>query len=112
MFFPEGTRSRDTTLGQFHDGAFHLAITAGVSVLPVVIDGSSPCLPRNTWKFGPPADINVRVLSPAPTSGMTAADAPRLREQVRSMIQAQLDEWHAGRTAGMARRDSSDRSSV
>jgi len=112
MFFPEGTRSRDTTLGRFHDGAFHLAITAGVSVLPVVIDGSSPCLPRNTWKFGPPVDINVRVLPAAPTSGMTAADAPRLREQVRNMIQAQLDEWHAVRTGGVPLRDSSDRSSA
>jgi hypothetical protein len=43
---------------------------------------------------------------------MTAADAPRLREQVRNMIQAQLDAWHAVRTGGMPLRDSSDRSSA
>ena len=93
MFFPEGTRSPTTALGKFRDGAFHVAISSGVPVLPVALDGSSPCLPRNTWKFGPPVDIRVRVLPPVPTKGLTPADAPDLRERVRSMIQQQLDEW-------------------
>ncbi|MEM1118647.1 MAG: lysophospholipid acyltransferase family protein, partial [Bacteroidota bacterium] len=38
MFFAEGTRSRDGRLKRFHDGAFRLAIDAGVPVLPVAVD--------------------------------------------------------------------------
>ncbi len=38
FIFPEGTRSyaKEPTLGAFKKGAFHLAIRAGVPVVPVV----------------------------------------------------------------------------
>ena len=36
VVFPEGTRSRDGRLGEFKGGAMHLAIKAGVPVVPVV----------------------------------------------------------------------------
>src|SRR4029077_16674852 len=40
LFFPEGTRSADGALGQFREGAFRLAIDAGVDVLPLAILGA------------------------------------------------------------------------
>src|SRR5690606_23800217 len=45
MIFAEGSRSPDGEVGPFLDGAFRLAITAGVPVLPVVVDGTAHCLP-------------------------------------------------------------------
>ncbi|MDH3786558.1 MAG: 1-acyl-sn-glycerol-3-phosphate acyltransferase, partial [Acidobacteriota bacterium] len=40
LLFPEGTRSRSGELQPFKKGPFHLAMRAGVSVVPVVIHGT------------------------------------------------------------------------
>lgn len=37
---PEGTRSLDGVLGTFKRGGFHLAMDAGLRILPVAVDGS------------------------------------------------------------------------
>jgi 1-acyl-sn-glycerol-3-phosphate acyltransferase len=88
IMFPEGTRSLDGRVGRFNDGAFHLAVKAGVPILPVVVEGSHGCLPKKTWKFGP-VDIRLEVLPPVPVD----SDPIRLRDTVRSMIIAKLAEW-------------------
>jgi 1-acyl-sn-glycerol-3-phosphate acyltransferase len=93
MFFPEGTRSPDGRVWKFNEGAFHLAIKAGVPVLPVVIEGSRDCLPKRSWKFGPPLEILLRVLPPVETDGLTSADVAGLRDQVRGMIVDQIASW-------------------
>ena len=93
MFFAEGTRSPDGRVGSFNAGAFHLAIKAGVPVLPVAIDGTSGCLPKRSWKFGPPLHIRVRVLSPVGTAGLKTNQAGQLRDRVRMMIIRQVAAW-------------------
>lgn len=52
--YPEGTRSPDCSIGRFHQGAFYLAETLGVDVLPLIIYGSGKALPKrgrilNRW---------------------------------------------------------------
>ena len=93
MFFPEGTRSPDGRVGRFNEGAFHLAIKAGVPVLPVALDGTSDCLPKTSWKFGPPLRIRVRILPPVPTDGLSTQQAGELRDRVRAQIVRQVAEW-------------------
>jgi len=44
--FPEGTRSADGTLQPFKSGAFHLALQAGVPIVPIYIDGTFGMLPK------------------------------------------------------------------
>lgn len=95
MFFPEGTRSPDGRVGRFNDGAFHLAIKAGVPVLPVAVEGSYACLPKKSWKYGAPSDIHVRVLPPVETAGLTSSDVEALREKVRQMIIRQVAEFRS-----------------
>jgi 1-acyl-sn-glycerol-3-phosphate acyltransferase len=85
MMFPEGTRSPDGRLLPFKDGAFALAIEAGVPVLPLAIAGTRDCRPKGSVWFGE-ARARVRVLEPVSTAGMTAADLPRLKELVRDRI--------------------------
>lgn len=89
MVFPEGTRSPDGGLGRFKDGAFELAISGGVPIVPVVVDGTHACRPKGSWWFGE-ADAVARVLPPVSTAGLTLADVPALREQVRGLIAAEL----------------------
>jgi len=95
MFFPEGTRTRDGRVGKFSDGAFHLAIKAQVPVLPIAVEGSYQCLPKNTWIFGEPATVRLKVYPPVETSGMSSPDVEVLREKVRLTIIQQIAEWRA-----------------
>jgi 1-acyl-sn-glycerol-3-phosphate acyltransferase len=46
VIFPEGTRSPDGRLGTFKPGVMHLAVKAGVPVVPVAIDGTHHILPK------------------------------------------------------------------
>ena len=89
MVFPEGTRSPDGAMGPFKDGAFDLAICAGVPIVPVVVEGTHRCRPKGSWWFGE-ADAVARVLPALPTAGLTLADLPALRERVRELIAAEL----------------------
>ncbi|MBK7539944.1 MAG: 1-acyl-sn-glycerol-3-phosphate acyltransferase [Myxococcales bacterium] len=91
MIFPEGTRSPDGALQRFKDGAFQLAIDAGVPVLPLAIEGTRACRPKGSLWFGR-AHAVVRVLPPISTAGMTRAEVPRLREATRASIRDALVE--------------------
>jgi 1-acyl-sn-glycerol-3-phosphate acyltransferase len=90
MIFPEGTRSPDGRLQPFTDGAFHLAIKAQAPVLPIVLEGSHPCLQKGSWKFGEPQDIYLKILPPVDTSGMTSRETTALRERIHQQIVEQL----------------------
>jgi 1-acyl-sn-glycerol-3-phosphate acyltransferase len=46
MIFPEGQRSADGTVGRFKPGAFRLATTLDVPILPVTIAGGHESWPR------------------------------------------------------------------
>jgi 1-acyl-sn-glycerol-3-phosphate acyltransferase len=95
MIFPEGTRTLDGRVRQFSEGAFHLAIKAKVSLLPLVIEGSHDCIPKNSWKFGKPSEIFLKVLPSIDTSKLTIQDVPALRDTVRSAIMKQIAEWRS-----------------
>lgn len=95
MMFPEGTRTADGRVRPFNDGAFHLAVVAGVPILPLVIEGSRDCIPKNSWKFGKPADIFLKVMPPVETSSLTVDDVPKLRESIRDAIVGQIAEWRS-----------------
>jgi len=86
MIFPEGTRSTTGRMLPFKDGAFRLAIEAGVPVLPLVVAGSGTALPKRGWKMGR-SNAEVRVLEPVPTEGLTLDDVAGLRNRVRGMIE-------------------------
>jgi 1-acyl-sn-glycerol-3-phosphate acyltransferase len=85
MIFPEGTRSPSGRLLPFKDGAFRLAIEAGVPVLPVAVVGTRNALPKKGWMMGR-AVAHVRVLEPVETTGLSLDDVPALRDRVRSLI--------------------------
>jgi 1-acyl-sn-glycerol-3-phosphate acyltransferase len=96
MIFPEGTRSPTAELLPFKDGAFRLAVEAGVPILPLAVSGTRSALPKHDWRFGRSA-ATVRVLEPIETAGLTVEQVPELRERIRGMIVAARDELRAER---------------
>jgi 1-acyl-sn-glycerol-3-phosphate acyltransferase len=99
MIFPEGTRSPTVDMLPFKDGAFRLAIDAGVPILPMVVSGTGTALPKHGWRFGR-SHAEVRVLEPVETTGLTTADVPALRERVRTLIAQARDEMRIRDPAG------------
>jgi len=47
MIFPEGTRTRDGSLGRFHEGAAYIALASGMTIIPTAIIGSYRVFPRS-----------------------------------------------------------------
>ncbi|KAF8505858.1 hypothetical protein F5888DRAFT_1603710 [Russula emetica] len=87
--FPEGTRTSRPyhDLRPFKKGAFHLAIQAGLPVVPVVVENYWNLYHQGHSEFG---TFKVRVLPPVPTEGLTATDvgdlAVRIREQMLKVL--------------------------
>lgn len=68
---PEGTRSVTPKLAGFKKGAFHLAIQAGVPIVPIVIRNSSDVMPKGDMIYRR-ATVKVEVLPPIPTDEWSA----------------------------------------
>ncbi len=89
MIFPEGTRSTTGDLLPFKDGAFRLAIEAGVPILPLAVHGTETALPKHDWRFGR-STAELCVLEPIPTEGRTLDDLDALKAETRVAIVAAL----------------------
>jgi len=90
IMFPEGTRSRDGNLLPFKKGAFVTAIELGVPVVPVVCKGTAEIMPKGRYLSILPGEVELVVLEPIPTAGMSYEDRQGLRDVVRERIQAEL----------------------
>ena len=87
MIFAEGTRSKTAELLPFKDGAFKLAIEAGVPILPIAVAGTRHCMAKGSFAFQR-ARAKARVLPPISTNGLTNADVGTLRDRTRDTIDA------------------------
>ena len=84
--FPEGTRSRDGLLAPFKKGGFHLAMSAGVPVVPIAITGAGHVMPPGHLLVRP-GPVLIDVGEPIPTAGMKPEDRDALVARVRDDIQ-------------------------
>jgi 1-acyl-sn-glycerol-3-phosphate acyltransferase len=89
--FPEGTRSRDGTLGAFKKGVFHMALQAGVPVVPTTIVGSADVQPPGSYGIYS-GIITVIFHDPIETAPMTMEDRNLLIEATRKAIVSGLAE--------------------
>lgn len=89
VIFPEGTRSKGSTLGEFKPGSLKLGLKAGVPIVPMTIQGSYKIMENNGFLIKP-AHVKITVFKPIPTQGLTKEEAADLPEKVRSIIAAGL----------------------
>ena len=93
FMFPEGTRSYSSTptLLPFKRGAFHLAVQAQIPIIPVIVSNTSNLYSMKLFNFNR-GEINIKVLDPIPTLGLTKDDVPGLTEKVYSMMNMAVKE--------------------
>ena len=87
--FPEGTRSRDGSLGEFKKGVFIMAIQAGAPIVPITIVNSAAVQPPGSYGIRP-GRIRVVIHEPIETRGMTFEDRNVLIQQTRAVIASAL----------------------
>ena len=97
LVFPEGTRSKDGTMGHFKPGGAALATATGVPILPVAIIGAHQAHPRGSkWpKSGKP----VAVIFGAPMRALDNENPTEFMARVRAVI-ADMLEQHSTRILG------------
>jgi 1-acyl-sn-glycerol-3-phosphate acyltransferase len=90
MIFPEGGRSPDGNLLAFKEGAAHLALKLGATILPVVVHGGV-----RVWgpkmRFPMPRKVRVEYL-PAISPEQFEDSISGLTQQVRSAIESRLKQ--------------------
>ena len=91
IIFPEGTRSYDYQLGSFKKGAFHLAMQAGVPLVPIVIKNAHDAMPRGSNIFRPTA-IEISILPPVETKDWNASEMTNQVKEVRNLFLEELDQ--------------------
>ena len=92
LIAPEGTRSPDGALGPFKKGAFRIAMSAGIPIVPVVIRNASVLGPRNA-NIMRPGKVDVVVRPPVDVSEWTTEDLDERIAGVRQIFVDTLADW-------------------
>jgi 1-acyl-sn-glycerol-3-phosphate acyltransferase len=90
IIFPEGTRSPDGALREFRSGGFHLAIEAGVPIVPVTVSGSRAIAAPGSLRIAS-GRVRVRYGAPIPTEGLRVEDRTLLKRRVAEAIERGFD---------------------
>jgi putative phosphoserine phosphatase/1-acylglycerol-3-phosphate O-acyltransferase len=102
---PEGTRTPTPRLRPFKKGAFHIAMQAGVPLVPIVLRNAGQLMWRGEAVIHA-GTLQVTVLEPIQTKGWRVADLDRRVADVRRRFEETLQHWPTDREpAGRGRRD-------
>ena len=86
LFFPEGTRSKTGAIGEFKTGAFRLAKSLNIAIVPITVDGCSDMLPKGSiWPRVTKVTITVH-----PKINSTNLTASELMLQAKEAISSKL----------------------
>jgi len=89
FMFPEGTRTNKPTpdLLSFKKGAFHLAVQAGVPIIPIVCQNYWHLYHKGVFESG---TLQIKVLPPIETTNLKDEDVRDLTNSVREQMLATL----------------------
>ncbi|MGH3971376.1 MAG: lysophospholipid acyltransferase family protein, partial [Mycobacterium sp.] len=89
---PEGTRLDTTSVGPFKKGAFRIAMTVGVPIVPIVIRNAEIVAARNSTTMNP-GTVDVAVFPPISVSDWSLDDLPDRIAEVRQLYVDTLADW-------------------
>ena len=85
MTFPAGTRSMDDQVHPFKKGVFHLALKAGVPIVPVTIVGSGEIMPKKSLRVHP-GHVTLVIDRPIDVTAYTEETLDDLLNRVHDVI--------------------------
>ncbi len=87
FMFVEGTRNKtEQPLIAFKDGAFNIAVQTQTPILPMLFFNTDNLMP-NKKPLMKPGIIDIYHFDPIEVAGLTDADIPKLKEQVRIFME-------------------------
>lgn len=86
VIFPEGGRTPDGDIKPFLGGAFFLAISAHVDVVPIALAGTFELLPMDTYHIKS-RPVEMRVGEPISTATYTRSDMEKLSAKVQTAME-------------------------
>ena len=96
--FPEGTRSADGSLGQFHGSIFRVALQTGYPVIPLCITGNDKIPARGTLLLRP-GTIKIHKLSAIKYDEYKGFTPYKLKNMVRQLIADEIEVMEGKRNA-------------
>ncbi len=97
--FPEGTRSKGKGLLPFKSGAFHTAIEAGVSMVPVLASCQGH-IRLNRWDNGV---VIIEMMEPIETKGLAKNQVKELSLRIHTLMSARLIQLNREASALMTK---------
>lgn len=91
LAFPEAGRTRDGHVHEFKKGIFNIAQKSGTPIVPVSVVGSFQFFRTGNWMLYP-GKITVYLHDTIETAGLGRADLDELRERVREIVAAPVEE--------------------
>lgn len=92
LMAPEGTRALGPELGPFKKGAFRLAMSTGIPIIPIVIRNADSVGGRDGLVLTP-GTVDIAVLAPIPVHDWTVADLPDHIAEVQQLFVSTLRDW-------------------
>ena len=92
MIAPEGTRLDTNEVGPFKKGAFRIAMSAGIPIVPIVIRNAEVIAHRNSTTFNP-GTVDIAVFPPIPVDDWTNENLSERIAEVRQLYLDTLREW-------------------
>ncbi|NLI91592.1 MAG: 1-acyl-sn-glycerol-3-phosphate acyltransferase [Peptococcaceae bacterium] len=89
VIFPEGTRSKGNSIGEFKPGSFKLALKAGAPIIPVTIRGSYRIMEQQGFIIKP-GKVEVIISEPISTKRLSKEEEALLPDRVRGIIEKNL----------------------
>ncbi len=89
---PEGTRTKTGKLGPFKSGGFHLALGAGVRILPMAILGTEQAMAADSFAVRKGGTVEAHILPPVDAKAYGHARRKELTNDVRSVIARALKD--------------------
>ena len=89
--FPEGTRSDTGELGDFKVGGFLMAISSGLPILPVTINGSWKRMPNKKSLAFQPGKIQLIIGDPIDTTNYSRRELSRLMNDAKEAVESKLN---------------------
>ncbi len=96
LAFPEGTRTRDGTVGRFRKGVLAICRDLSLPIVPVTVTGMYEILRAGSGRMRWGREVTVWCDAPIDPTGVTDDGLGDLAERVRGVIAARVDAHRAG----------------